>query len=120
MVSIEPQVLFSQRNGEYSYSTLHNSVDSIFKNNLNYIDIPLLFGLNLGPMIKLHTGPVFSFLVKQDLIFEVKDQSLKVGVQDNAFKQLNFGWQIGGDIEISRLVFGILYEKKHSKYDRFL
>lgn len=111
VASLEPQLLFSQRNGEYSYSTLHLSYDSIFKSDLNYIDLPVLFGLHFGRILKIHTGPVFSVLVNENLVMEIKNQSVEVGLKDHAFKTINFGWQIGGNIEISSFILGILYER---------
>jgi hypothetical protein len=109
--SLEPQILYSQKNGEYSYSTMHNSFDSFFKSENGYLDVPVLFGVHFGKNIKLHSGPVFSFLIKEKFTFQVRDTNINIGVTDNAFKQLNFGWQFGGNIEISKLIIGVLYER---------
>ena len=110
-LSIEPQILYSQKKGDYSYSTLHNSFDSFFKSENEYIDVPVLFGVHMGKHIKLHTGPVFSFLIKENFSFQVRDTGINFNISDNAFKQLNFGWQFGGNIEISKLVIGVVYER---------
>jgi hypothetical protein len=113
--SLEPSVLYSQKNGNYRYSTQNKTNDSLYKGKSSFLDVPVLLGVHLGSVIKLHTGPVFSFLIHKDLILETNKGNTTITIPDNAFDNMNFGWQIGGSIEFGDIIFGINYERSVDK-----
>ena len=106
----QPEFLYSQKNGDFTYQSDFSNVDTVFTNKVAYFDIPILFGLKLGKHIKLNTGPVVSILLEDKVSFENTDNSATVSIDEDVFESNTFGWQVGGSIDIGQLIIGTQYE----------
>lgn len=109
-LTLQPELLYSQKGGIYSYSTTSQGFDTLIKSKINYFDVPLIFGYHLNPNINLHTGPVFNFLVKEKIEFGVEGTSIHSNISGAVDNDINFGWQIGVGLEIKRVSFILRYE----------
>jgi hypothetical protein len=113
--SFQPEFMFSQKNGKYTYSTLDSGLDTLFKNNFNYFDIPVIFNLHLGNSIRLNTGPVFNLLLKEDVRYYIENDNNVNNILDEVANVINVAWQAGLGIEINQLCFDIRYEYSLNK-----
>jgi hypothetical protein len=95
-IGLQPEVNFVQTQSEYT-DDVNLIYDDLFgggkqhKAKLDYLEIPLLLNINVGPTrkVKLQFGPAYGALSKQTV------DSLKVGINSNVFK--NGEWSaIGG------------------------
>lgn len=113
--SFQPEVLYSQKNGKYSYSTLQSGLDTLFKNNFNFVDIPFIFNLHFGKAVRINTGPVFNLLLKEDVSYIVENDNNIRDIADEVSNVINVAWQAGFGIEIKNLCFDIRYEYSLNK-----
>ena len=109
-LSLQPEIIYSQKGGKYTYSTLAGVKDTIFKNSINYFDIPLIFGFHPHESIYLQTGPVFSLMVNEKIEFEVEGNSIISNFSEAVDDEMNLEWQIGAGVEMNRFTFTIRYE----------
>ena len=61
ILSIQPEILYSRKGGELSYDSEFISGKTQFK--LNYIEVPVLFKVNVTDNLSFHAGPYFAYLV---------------------------------------------------------
>lgn len=61
ILSIQPEILYSRKGGELTYDNAFASGATQFK--LNYIEVPLLFKVNITDSFSVHAGPYFAYLV---------------------------------------------------------
>jgi hypothetical protein len=113
--SFQPEVLYSQKNGKYTYSTIDSGLDTLFKNNFNFVDIPFIFNLHLGKAIRLNSGPVFNLLLKEDVRYIIENEDDINNISDEVSNVINVAWQAGLGIEIKNLCFDIRYEYSLNK-----
>jgi hypothetical protein len=106
----QPEFLYSQKNGDFTYQSNFSNVDTVFTNKVAYFDIPVLFGVKLGKHLKINTGPVVSILLEDKITFENTNNSATVIIDDNAFETPTFGWQVGGSLDLGQLIIGTQYE----------
>lgn len=67
-LSLQPEVLYSQKGYKYDESAVFNTVSYSGKSTYNYIDVPVLLKLNAGGVF-FEAGPQYSYLLN------VKDDS---------------------------------------------
>ncbi|HBS87073.1 MAG: hypothetical protein A2W91_02545 [Bacteroidetes bacterium GWF2_38_335] len=113
--TFQPEVMFSQKNGQYSYADFADGVDTLFKNNFNFVDIPFQFGVTIGKTVRLNTGPVFNLLLKEKVNYTIYNSSDPGEVIDDVSNTINVAWQFGVGIEIKAFVFDVHYEYSLNK-----
>ena len=106
-LSFQPELLYSQKGGDYSSSTLGTGFNSMFKNKIDAFDLPVMCGLHFAKIFHLNTGPVFSFVVKEKSDYDITGSGTTTRFINDQF---NLSWQLGGGIEISEFIFDLRYE----------
>ena len=61
ILSIQPEILYSRKGGELNYDNAITSGTAQFK--LNYIEVPVLFKVNVTDNLNIHVGPYFAYLI---------------------------------------------------------
>ena len=98
-IAIQPELVFSGEGSKYKT----NNTD--FRNNLNYINLPVLFQLMTDNGFRFETGPQVGVLVSA----KSKTGSTTTDVKEN-FKSAAFAWAFGvGYITKSKFGFDLRY-----------
>ncbi len=105
---IQPEVLYSQKGGEYGYSTITNQMDTTFSNKVNYLDIPVMVGINFGESVTIHTGPVLNILITEKVEYNTNGDLLRI--DDTIFKDNTFGWAVGASFQYRKFILGVRHE----------
>lgn len=103
-VSFTNEILYAEKDAKFSSDSFS------FHAKTSYIDVPALVGLHFLEIFHIQTGPVFSFLVNEDVNFSQANQSASVSLSEDIFKEVNFGWQAGIGLEISSFIIHARYE----------
>jgi len=97
--AIQPELVFSAQGSKYTV----NNTD--FRNNLNYINLPVLFQLMTSNGFRFETGPQAGVLVSA----KSKTGNTTTDAKDD-FKSTDLAWAFGvGYIAASRLGFDVRY-----------
>lgn len=99
---IQPEVLFNSNKTNYSVAQ-SNLAGSVYREQYNTLDIPVLAGFKLGP-IRAMAGPVGHYFLNS------KSELLKIKDYDEKFKQMTFGYQAGLNISFGRVSADLRYE----------
>lgn len=101
-ISIQPELLFNSNKTDYKIG--ESSVGQVIKNEkYNYLDMPILLGLKLGP-IRAQAGPVGHYFLSSTS--ELTD----INGYEARFKQFTWGWQAGLTIGTGRVSADLRYE----------
>ena len=107
--SIQPEVLYSMKGSQNSYSNIFASGNYRF--NLDYLEVPLAAVINLSPNFNIHAGPYIAFLLSA----KVKDVDNNGNVnsvtslnKDN-FKSTDYGFFGGLGFDIGTTTLGARY-----------
>jgi hypothetical protein len=107
-ISFQPEILYSQKGGDYSASELTPlNYSNIFKNKIDAFDVPLIFGMHFSNFFHLNTGPVMSFIVKEKGHSDISGHSSIKKILSDEFY---LSWQIGAGIEFLEFIFDVRYE----------
>jgi len=102
---IQPEVLFNSNRVDFQ----RDNAEGILTEKYQYLDIPLVAGMKLGPL-KPQLGLVgHVFLRSKSDLFDIE------GYQQD-FQNLTLGWQGGIGIEIKKVLFDVRYEGNLSKF----
>lgn len=101
---IQPEAYFNSVQGEYVSQGTVTGGDQTIKLNQNRIDVPVLFGVKLGPL-RLNAGPVASF----NLNSETDNDDFV-----NEYKNAVFAYQAGVGVDIANLTLDLRYEGNFS------
>ncbi len=107
---MKPQVQFNSQTVSYSYENISSGKLNILDETYQNIDIPLQFGLNIGP-VRLGIGPVGHIHIdgKSDF-FNLKDVDYR-----QEFKEMTFGYVMGLGLDIWNFHADLSYEGNLSK-----
>jgi len=88
-----------------------NIEDDIFNVRFGRIDIPVLAGLQFGPL-RMNAGPVGSIMVREDSngLEQLANEFSSLG------RTMGFGYQAGVGIELSRITLDVRYEGSLTRY----
>ena len=104
---VQPEVLFNSNKVDYKIG--ESGVGEVIKNEkYQYLDIPVLMGVKLGPL-RLQAGPVGHYFLKSTS--ELTD----FDGYEARFKQMTWGWQGGLNIGFKRISLDLRYEGNFSK-----
>ena len=100
----QPELLFSHSTGQMRLGDA--SFSDLLNVRLNQVDIPLLVGVNLGKTVRLQAGPVMGY------VWGVGSAPGAGNVLDafvNDFENKNWGYQMGGGVDLGRLALDVRY-----------
>ncbi len=113
---IQPEVMYKFKGGKFDIDGISTSGQTInynYKVKLQTVDVPLMVGvriINLKVMnIRLMLGPVASFVLNKDI--DSDDSNPVPDMDDNDFKDLNWGFQGGAGVDILFLTLDLRYEQ---------
>lgn len=110
---VQPEVLFTSASGNIVIDdqSVTNNVESIQQITYNKIDVPVMVGIKIGPILRLNAGPTFSYILSQDIREE--GTSVINEISQN-YNDANVGFQVGVGLDISKLVIDLKYENNLS------
>ncbi|MGB3850142.1 MAG: porin family protein [Tunicatimonas sp.] len=110
-IYLQPEVLFTQAGGQIE---IRDRVDDNFNQvqNLTYnkLDVPVMLGFRIGEVLRINAGPSFSLILGQD----ARTEGTTAEVRNN-YESSTVGYQVGGGLDIGRLVLDVRYEGNLSK-----
>ncbi len=106
---LQPQFIFNSNSTNYKVSQFEDGewVSEIKEEKYQYLDIPVLMGLRLGP-IRIGGGPVAHLFIDSS--------PFKLESYDQKFKTATFGYQAGIGIDLGSLHLDLDYEGNFYKY----
>lgn len=108
---VQPEILL--RNLNFNITNKQNGANSTAKNNLTYVDVPVLFGKKLLKLVRLSAGPNFQFLVNKDI--SISNASFVDPIKEGDFNNFVLGAQAGIGVDVWKLSFDIRYDFSLSK-----
>ena len=108
---LQPELLFTQAGGEIEIrDQVTDNFDQIQELTYNKLDVPVMLGFRMGSVLRVNAGPSFSLILGQDARTEGTTEEVK-----NRYEDSTVGYQIGGGLDIGKLVLDIRYEGSLSK-----
>lgn len=101
---LQPELLYTQTSGTFSYNDPNSSSSSDFDANFNRLDIPVMLGFKMFKFFRIQAGPIASINIDSEL----KDAADVV--QDVDYKQATIGYQAGLGLDIGKLIVDAKYE----------
>ncbi len=110
-IYLQPEVLFTQAGGQIEIRDgVSDSFDQIQDLTYNKLDVPVMLGFRVGDVLRINAGPSFSLILGQD----ARTEGTTAEVRNN-YEDSTVGYQIGGGLDIGRLVLDVRYEGNLSK-----
>lgn len=110
ILSIQPEVLYSRKGAELTYNDDLISSTTQFK--LNYIEVPVLFKVNITENLNVHAGPYFAYLVDAQVKNETEgiiDSEDTDDYDNDDFNKFDVGISGGIGLELSSFEIGARY-----------
>lgn len=108
---IQPEILFNSNSVDFAVTDfgLIESAPQILQENYQYLDIPLMLGVKLGPL-RLQGGPVgHVFLNSSSELFAIQGYEEK-------FEEFTYGYQAGIGIDFWKFVIDVKYEGNFNNF----
>lgn len=105
---LQPEVVFNSNRVDYERSELLSSISTVFSESYQYLDIPIVAGIQIGPL-KPQIG-----LVGHVFLNSTSEFDLSAYRQD--FESLTIGWQGGLGLEFNKILIDVKYEGNFSKF----
>lgn len=107
---IQPEVLWNSNSVDFSVDDFGDGfVKKVLKENYNYLDVPVLVGLKMGPL-RLNTGPVGHVFLKS------KSELTDIDNFEARFKEFTMGWQAGIGLDLWKFMVDLKYEGNFSDF----
>lgn len=106
---LQPEVLLNSNKIDYQLRDLSSTFDTLFSEKYQYLDIPLLFGINYKPF-RFMAGPVGHIFLQSATDLKNFD-----GYQQD-FASLSLGWQAGLGIDLWKIMIDLRYEGNFNRY----
>lgn len=104
--AIQPELLFSTKGSQADYGGI---VNSTVRFNLNYIDLPLLAVIKLGPSAEIHAGPYFSYLLSANIDYSGNIGNGTEQINRDNLKSYDWGWSGGLGLNFGPVQVGARY-----------
>lgn len=109
---IQPEILFNSNSVDFKVVdlTLQEDVPAIFRENYQYLDIPVMFGFKLFNTLRLQGGPVGHVFLNSasDLV--------NIEGYDEKFEQFTYGYQAGLGLDFWKFVIDVKYEGNFNNF----
>lgn len=114
-IAFQPELLYTNVGSKISYGSsagnLLNVSEGEVRYNLNYIQLPLAFVFNIGPL-NLHAGPYFSYLASAN-VKNLRTSDLttinSIELNKDNFNSLDYGLLAGLGFDFGNLTIGARY-----------
>lgn len=108
---LEPVALFNSSRINYQITefTEGEIINSIKTEEFKTLDIPILFGIKMGPL-RFHTGPVAHINI------DSKSELFEIDGYQQKFKEATYGFQVGAGLDIWKIRMDLNYEGNFSKF----
>lgn len=90
--AIQPELLFSTKGSQADYGGI---VNSTVRFNLNYLDLPVLAVIKLGPSAEIHAGVYGSYLLSANIHYSGNIGTGTNEINRDNLKSYDWGW-VGG------------------------
>lgn len=112
---LQPEVLFNSNRVDFRVTDFSegNGVTQVIKERYQYLDIPVIFGLKLGPL-RAGVGPVGKVLLSSTSGLADID-----GIKED-FSGMNLGYQAALGINLGRLIFDVKFDRSLNDFGDFL
>ncbi|MFO8129196.1 MAG: porin family protein [Bacteroidales bacterium] len=102
----QPEAMFKTKGGKLD----REGTDFDYKVKLRTVDIPLMVGFRLINLkvanLRIMGGPVASFLLNKEVSTDDKSE----GLNEDDFKDVNWGLQVGAGVDVLMLTLDLRYE----------
>ncbi len=98
-VSFAPQLLYTQKGGNAAATISGVTFDA--KTQVNYIDLPVLFGFKANPKLSFYVGPQASFLMSQKTVVTVTGLGTNTDTKTDDLKKVAVGGNLGAGYTIT-------------------
>ena len=115
-IAIQPEVLYTNVGSKITYG--QSQIENLFgiergevRFNLNYVQVPLMLSVNLGPL-NIHAGPYAAYLVSANIKdLNVRDLSTNqlVNLNEDDFNRWDYGLVGGLSIDVQNFTIGARY-----------
>jgi len=103
MIYVQPEIYWNAGGGTLE-QVMDGGTTEILEVKFNRIDVPLLVGAKLGP-VRLNIGPVGSYVINETNEGSTGDFDYELYVD-----AMNWGWQGGIGVDLSKLSVDVRYE----------
>ncbi|MCY7350401.1 MAG: PorT family protein [Cytophagaceae bacterium] len=109
---VQPEAVLSQKGGRFQILRDNQNINDARNVDVRFsnLDVPILFGVRIGEVLRLNLGPVASFRLADNgnlksTLNEYSGQSV-----DNVFRSAALGYQAGIGLDFGRINFDVRYE----------
>ncbi len=109
ILSIQPEILYSRKGGELKYESDFLSGETQFK--LNYIEVPVLFKVNVTDNLNIQAGPYFAYLVDVQVKNDADGEAIDFedNYDNDDFNKFDAGIAVGVGLDFKSIGFGVRY-----------
>lgn len=109
-IFIQPEFIFNSNSAQFKLSQISDSpFDVVKKESYQYLDIPVLLGISLGPL-QLGAGPVgHLFIHSRSELFDVAGYQQK-------FNEIKYGYQANAALVLGKIYLDLRYEGNLSNF----
>jgi len=104
--AIQPELLFSTKGSQADYGGI---VNSTVKFNLNYLDLPVLAVIKLGPSAEIHAGVYGSYLLGANINYSGNVGNGTETINRDNLKSYDWGWVGGLGLNFGAVQVGARY-----------
>lgn len=98
-ISFNPQVLFTQKGG--NINTTVSGINLTGHTQINYLDLPLLFGFKATPKLSFFVGPQVSFLMSTKTVVSVTGFGTQESTDKTGVKNTLVGGNLGAGYDLT-------------------
>jgi hypothetical protein len=92
-VTLSPQLLYTQKGG--NVQTTISGIEFVGYTQINYIDLPVLFGFKLQPKLTFLVGPQASFLMSQKTLITATGAGSNTNTETEGLRRVLLGGNLG-------------------------
>jgi len=104
--AIQPELLFSTKGSQADYGGVINST---VRFNLNYLDLPVLAVIKLGPSAEIHAGAYASYLLSANIKYEGNIGNGTDRIDRDQLKSFDYGLAGGLGLNFGAVQIGARY-----------
>ncbi len=103
--AIQPELLYSAKGASAEGGFLGSEYDF----NLNYVDLPILAVVNLGPNVNIHGGPYIAYLIGGSFDTDSSVGGTSSDINIDNFNRFDYGVAVGIGFEFGAVSLGARY-----------
>lgn len=107
--AIQPELLYTTKGAQLEYNNAFVNGTATFK--LNYLELPVLFVVNLSENFNVHAGPYFAYLIDGEATNDSQGTAFDVenNLDNDDFNKFDTGLSVGIGYDTDNIGFGIRY-----------